>query len=47
VIAALDTPFIYWARGWQVPGLPENIEDRPAGRPIVTQSSPYPQSVAQ
>lgn len=47
VIAALDTPFIYWARGWQVPGLPETPEDSPPVRPEVTRSSPIPQSVAQ
>jgi uncharacterized integral membrane protein (TIGR00697 family) len=47
VIAALDTPFIYWARAWQVPGLSETIEDLPDARPAAPQSSPYPQSVAQ
>jgi uncharacterized integral membrane protein (TIGR00697 family) len=48
-IAALDTPFIYWARGWSHRGLFETggpAETAEASEQP-TKSSPYPQSVAQ
>ena len=50
VIAVLDTPFIYWARGWSARGLletgrPEESEPE-AARPRSARS-PYPRSVAQ
>jgi hypothetical protein len=47
VIAACDTPFIYWARRWQVPGVADEM-DRPFCGPVEpVRSSRYPKSVAQ
>lgn len=49
VIAALDTPFIYWARGWSNRGWFETgtpVEPEPASD-VAGERSPYPQSVAQ
>lgn len=48
VIAACDTPFIYWARGWQVPGIV--ADEPPAARPATfaaSRSTPDCESVAQ
>lgn len=46
VIAAVDTPFIYWARHWHVPAV---IADEPPGpaRPKDMRSTPNCESVAQ
>jgi hypothetical protein len=55
VIAAVDTPFIYWARDWQVPRIEDDAE-RPAGpqrsptapsAAAANRGSPRPEGVAQ
>lgn len=55
IIAAADTPFIYWARNWEVPMLladeteaePRGAGLAPAYAPAETRSSRNPPSVAQ
>jgi uncharacterized integral membrane protein (TIGR00697 family) len=51
VIAAADTPFIYWARSWQVPAVEEAGEEASGGPAPVdstpAQRSPSPSRVAQ
>jgi hypothetical protein len=48
-IAALDTPFIYWARGWGHRGWFETGTPTEPGPDTSApdRRSPYPQSVAQ
>jgi len=47
VIAVLDTPFIYWARGWKPRGWFELGTAEPDPIDAAHRSSPYPRSVAQ
>ncbi len=47
VIAALDTPFIYWVRDWRVPGTLEEHVEAPEFERVESQSSRSPSSVAQ
>lgn len=47
VIAAADTPFIYWARGWVVPSLRDEPAQPRPGAAAAAGSSPECGSVAQ
>lgn len=46
-IAALDTPFIYWARGWSPRGLLEARSLQEQEREVAGRGTPHPRSVAQ
>jgi queuosine precursor transporter len=47
VIAACDTPFIYWARRWTVPVVPDEVPGEAAASSAPVPSSPSLESVAQ
>lgn len=47
IIAAGDTPFIYWARGWQIPSVPDELASHAPRDVSVPHSSRSYKSVAQ